>query len=103
MGGNETYSTNLIGFYALCQACRCTFGHCVKNRAIKAKPDSSKVLIAQVRCPKCGSDLEEINLQSVFIDKCNQCGGIWLDHGELELLVDGQAKMTKGLLKRLFA
>ena len=56
-----------------------------------------------MKCPKCGSDLEEINLQSVFIDKCNQCGGIRLDHGELELLVDGQAKMTKGLLKRLFA
>ncbi|MBW2206883.1 MAG: zf-TFIIB domain-containing protein [Deltaproteobacteria bacterium] len=55
-----------------------------------------------MKCPKCGSDLEEINLQSVFIDKCEQCDGIWLDHGELELLVDGQAKMTKGLLKKLF-
>ncbi len=55
-----------------------------------------------MKCPKCGSDLEEINLQSVFIDKCEQCGGIWLDQGELELLVDGQAKMTKGLLKKLF-
>jgi len=55
-----------------------------------------------MKCPKCGSDLEEINLQGVLIDKCGECGGIWLDHGELELLVDGQAKMTKGLLKKLF-
>jgi len=55
-----------------------------------------------MKCPKCGSDLVEINYQSVMIDECKECKGIWLDHGELALLVSGQAKMTKGFLKKLF-
>jgi acetyl-CoA carboxylase beta subunit len=55
-----------------------------------------------MKCPKCGSGLEEINFQNVMIDRCCDCQGIWLDHGELEILVDDQAKMTKGLLKKLF-
>lgn len=54
-----------------------------------------------MKCPKCGSELEEINYQNVVIDKCKDCQGIWLDHGEIELLVKGQAKMTKGFLSRL--
>ena len=56
-----------------------------------------------MKCPKCGSDLEEINYQNVMVDKCKECQGIWFDQGELELLVQGQAKMTKGFLKKLFA
>ena len=55
-----------------------------------------------MKCPKCGSDLQEANLQNIIIDKCTECEGIWLDHGELELLVGGQATMTKKLLKKLF-
>ena len=55
-----------------------------------------------MKCPKCGCDLEEINLESVMIDRCPACEGIWLDHGELELLVDGQARLSKGFLAKLF-
>ena len=56
-----------------------------------------------MKCPKCGSGLEEINFQGVMIDRCPDCQGIWLDHGELEILVDGQARMTKGFLQKLFS
>ena len=56
-----------------------------------------------MKCPKCGSDLEEINYQDVMVDTCKECQGIWFDQGELELLVKGQAKMTKGFVKKLFA
>ena len=55
-----------------------------------------------MKCPKCGTDLEEVNLQDVMIDRCPECEGIWLDHGELEFLVDGQAKLSKVFLKKLF-
>jgi len=54
-----------------------------------------------MKCPKCGNDLQEINYQNVMIERCLECKGIWLDHGELELLVKGQAKMTKGFLGKL--
>jgi len=55
-----------------------------------------------MKCPKCGTDLEELDYQKVMIDRCNECKGIWLDAGELELLVEGEAKVTKGLLNKLF-
>ncbi|MEW6673027.1 MAG: zf-TFIIB domain-containing protein [Thermodesulfobacteriota bacterium] len=55
-----------------------------------------------MKCPKCGSDLHEVNHQNVMIDTCTECKGIWLDGGELSLLIEGQAKFSKGLLTKLF-
>ena len=55
-----------------------------------------------MKCPKCGHDLEEINYQNVVIDTCKDCEGIWLDHGELELLTKGEARLTKRFLSRVF-
>ena len=51
-----------------------------------------------MKCPKCGHDLEEKNYEDVMIDECNGCKGLWLDHGELELLLDG--RKAKGFLSK---
>ena len=40
-----------------------------------------------MKCPKCGTDLNEITLQNVKIDKCLGCEGVFLDKGELEQLI----------------
>ncbi len=40
----------------------------------------------QMKCPKCGMQLEEIALGDVRVDKCFFCEGLWLDKGELELI-----------------
>ena len=40
-------------------------------------------------CPVDGSTLSKEIVLNVVIDHCPQCGGIWLDAGELRLLVDG--------------
>ena len=56
-----------------------------------------------MKCPKCGSDLEEINYHRVMIDRCNACKGIWLDSGELELLTEGRAQLTKGFFNKIFS
>ena len=56
-----------------------------------------------MKCPKCGADLEEINYENVMIDRCNECQGIWLDHGELDILVKGHAHITKGFLQKIFS
>lgn len=39
-----------------------------------------------MRCPKCGSPLQEVEFKGVRIDKCFSCEGLWLDAGELETL-----------------
>ncbi|HEY0142244.1 MAG TPA: zf-TFIIB domain-containing protein [Thermoanaerobaculia bacterium] len=39
-----------------------------------------------MKCPKCGMDLQEIGLHGVKVDQCANCGGIFLDAGELDQL-----------------
>lgn len=50
-----------------------------------------------MRCPKCGSQLEEIEYSSVRIDRCTSCEGIWLDKGEL----DAVSKKDSGFMGKL--
>jgi len=38
-------------------------------------------------CPKCSGKLEAYSFQKVALDRCDTCGGIWLDNGELEAIV----------------
>lgn len=52
-----------------------------------------------MKCPKCGTDLEEIELLGIKVDQCGQCQGIYFDKGELELLL--QTQESKGFLDRL--
>lgn len=48
-------------------------------------------------CPVCKNAMITLQLQEVEIDFCGDCGGIWLDAGELELLL-GDAEQTERLL-----
>lgn len=52
----------------------------------------------QMRCPKCGMELIEIDYKNIKVDKCSECDGIWLDAGELEAV----SKLEKSGLDKLF-
>jgi Zn finger protein HypA/HybF involved in hydrogenase expression len=52
-----------------------------------------------MKCPKCGMNLVEIDYKKIKVDKCSECEGIWLDAGELEMVV----QMDKGSLDKLFS
>lgn len=39
-------------------------------------------------CPKCQGAMRTYERSGVVIDQCTECRGIFLDHGELERLVD---------------
>lgn len=43
-------------------------------------------------CPACGEAMITLELTDVEIDHCVACSGIWLDAGELEMLMDDRAK-----------
>ncbi|MFC1884751.1 zf-TFIIB domain-containing protein [Thermodesulfobacteriota bacterium] len=46
-------------------------------------------------CPVCRDAMITLELDDVEIDHCVGCGGIWLDGGELEMLIgDVQKTMT---------
>ena len=38
------------------------------------------------RCPKCGENLVEKEFHHVKIDLCPDCGGMWLDKGEWDMI-----------------
>jgi Zn-finger nucleic acid-binding protein len=38
-------------------------------------------------CPNCGVGMREVERRGVVLDVCPQCGGVWLDKGELEKLL----------------
>jgi len=50
-----------------------------------------------VDCPVCKNAMIALELQEVEVDYCTACGGIWLDAGELELLL-GNAQNAEQLL-----
>ena len=46
-------------------------------------------------CPVCKNAMITVELREVEIDYCDGCGGIWLDAGELELLLDNPEKARR--------
>ena len=53
-------------------------------------------------CASCNNAvLDRVMFDSIDIDKCPSCAGIWLDAGELELLT-GRAKGSTNALTRFF-
>ncbi len=37
-----------------------------------------------MKCPKCGMDLQTIDLHGVSVDQCATCGGVFFDAGEID-------------------
>jgi hypothetical protein len=54
-----------------------------------------------MKCPKDGYDLTTTEQRGVSVDVCSHCGGLWLDHGELEALLT-RPEESHGLLQRVF-
>lgn len=50
-------------------------------------------------CPECGQPLVAFELRGVEIDHCVDCGGTWLDAGELEMITE-LAGVPSGELSR---
>ncbi len=48
-------------------------------------------------CPVCKNAMITLELADVEIDHCVECGGIWLDAGELELML-AETEKTKKLI-----
>lgn len=55
-----------------------------------------------MKCPKCGADLKEQKHDQAKVDVCPDCGGMWLDAGEMDILRHVQ-KSGANIFKSLFA
>ena len=50
---------------------------------------------SELRCPKCSGRLEGYTFHGYALERCDQCGGIWMDRGELEGVI---RKVSRGPL-----
>ncbi len=50
---------------------------------MKAKLEAENASASELNCPKCDGKLVETAFESVKIDTCQKCGGVWFDAGEL--------------------
>lgn len=55
---------------------------------------------SSMRCPRCNAALAETRFEEVSIDRCDNCGGIWLDSGELAQLIQ---KDSDGWFTRFYS
>jgi tRNA(Ile2) C34 agmatinyltransferase TiaS len=46
-------------------------------------------------CPKCPGSLESYSYEGFLLDRCRECGGVWMDKGELESVIH---KLSRGPL-----
>lgn len=46
-------------------------------------------------CPVCKDPMIVLELEQVEVDYCTSCAGIWLDSGELELLLETDEERNK--------
>jgi uncharacterized protein len=60
------------------------------------RQDSS---VGKIKCPRCGSEMNEVAVEHVKLDRCTGCGGVFLDKGELEILTHAQ---PGGFFRRIF-
>jgi PAT family beta-lactamase induction signal transducer AmpG len=44
-----------------------------------------------MRCPKCRSDMQQIVIDGMEVDRCSACHGLWFDDGELSMLRNKEA------------
>ena len=75
-------------------------------KALRAELDAARAKAAQdaerMRCPRDGASLEARTVQQVTIDVCPQCGGTWLDKGELELMAGAEESGVRRFISSFF-
>ena len=62
---------------------------------LKAQLQKVNRTSSRLRCPKCPGLLETYTFQGFVLDRCHDCGGIWMDKGELEGVI---RNVTRGPL-----
>jgi uncharacterized protein len=74
-----------------------------QERAAKEKAEETKRLkdLHFMKCPKCGHDMKEEKLESVTIERCTRCEGIFFDAGELEAIFRKQAEQRRSFFRKL--
>jgi Zn-finger nucleic acid-binding protein len=75
-----------------------------KMRAVLKKVEGTEKESQPPVCPKCRGKLESYTFMEFLLDRCQSCGGIWLDKGELEGIITKVSQSPiASLIKRFLA
>jgi Zn-finger nucleic acid-binding protein len=56
----------------------------------------------QLKCPKCRGEWAAYTFRDIALDRCESCGGVWFDRGEIDALVGKFARGGfRGLVRSL--
>jgi hypothetical protein len=74
-----------------------------KVRAAQEAESERKRLreLHHLRCPKCGHQMNEETLESVKVDRCTYCEGLFFDAGELEQVLLKREDDRRGFFRKL--
>ncbi|HEY7411676.1 MAG TPA: zf-TFIIB domain-containing protein [Vicinamibacteria bacterium] len=74
-----------------------------RERASKEKHEERARLrdLHYMKCPKCGHDMAEEELEGVRVDRCSFCEGVFLDAGELDQVMLKRESERRGFFRRL--
>ena len=65
---------------------------------LKAQLQKVEKTGSRINCPKCPGELESYAFQGFILDRCHNCGGIWMDKGELEGVIRKVIRTSLGEL-----
>jgi len=62
-----------------------------------SQQDAARQQQALMHCPKCATKLTTVTHHDISVEECPSCLGMWLDHGDLEILAQRE---NEGWLSR---
>ncbi len=80
----------------------------IKQQEIQKRKDKEDLALKKehwMKCPNCGHDLEKASypkFEYLKMKKCENCGGVWLDKGELDVVIQVEIKTFAEAARELF-
>jgi uncharacterized protein len=73
------------------------------ERSAREKEDERRKLkdLHFLKCPKCGHDMKERVVETVRVEQCTFCEGIYFDAGELEQALLRKTDQNRSMLRKL--
>jgi hypothetical protein len=69
-----------------------------KHKKLAAEEKKQLKELHNMRCPKCGMEIIEVDYKNIKVDRCSECLGLWFDAGEFEQA----SKLDKSALDKVF-
>jgi uncharacterized protein len=57
-------------------------------------------MATDLKCPKCLAPMRAIERSGITVDRCMECGGVFLDRGELERLIHAEGEFVNTQARR---